>query len=274
MNDEMYGEVKLVTPGEAANILQTKNTKNRPVNQATVDYYAYQMESGLWMLNGEGIQFSKEGELLNGQHRLGGVVKSGCAVNLFFVYNVDQNAFATYDLQRTRTAADLFNLEGIRNANNKAALITKYMVLTKQEGDSKSSLKKKKITKYEILMEYIYHRELYDTIYEKTEKCYFKRNYLTTSEYGAYMAYLIKERKHDYKVVFSFFMQLAELEPCKSEIINHLRDKLYRDKTTFRKMVHSEKYAYVVKAWNAFITNKEIKVLYFDPIKEKAPIFQ
>ncbi len=221
------------------------------------------------------IQFSKEGELLNGQHRLRGVVKCGSPVKMFFVYNVDKDAFATYDLQRTRTAADLFNLEGIRNANNKAALITKYIVLTKQEGDSKSSLKKKKITKYEILMEYINHRDLYDAIYEKTEKCYFKRNYLTTSEYGAYMTYLIKERKHDEKTVYSFFMQLAEVEPCRTDVINLLRDKLYKDRTSLRLMVHAEKYAYVVKAWNAYITGKEVKVLYFDPVKEKAaPAFQ
>lgn len=63
---EIYGKVVNVTPEMAADILQTKNNKNRPINQATVDYYAHQMRSGQWMLNGEGVQFSKEEELLNG----------------------------------------------------------------------------------------------------------------------------------------------------------------------------------------------------------------
>lgn len=270
-NGELYSKVVDITPEIAADILQTRNNKNRPINHPTVDYYAHQMKKGAWMLNGEGVQFSKEGELLNGQHRLLAVVKADMTIRMFLIFNIDKEAFATYDLQRTRTAADLFNMEGIKNANNLAAVTNRYIALTKQEGDAKTSQKKKMYTKHEQLMEYLNNRDLFDEVYEVVEKCYFKMALLTTTEYGAYMTFLIKDLKHDKEKVFSFFRQLVVLEqPEKHKSIGLLRDILFKDKAKPQKMTQTYRYAYVVKAWRAYIQNSDISFLAYDPLKEKS----
>ena len=271
MEDAIYGKEKTITPEEAAAIIQSQNYNNRPLNQVTVNYYAYQMQEGLWKSNGEGIQFSKTGRLLNGQHRLMAIIKANMPIKLFCVYNIDDDAFVTYDQQYTRTAAHLFTMKGYKNANNKAAFVNRYLLWTKQKGDAKTSSKRKYIPKEMVLQEYENHIEAFDRIYEKAEKCYFKfRRLLTTTELGAYMSFLIIQKGHPEEKVYSFFNQLTLIEqPTQSEAINKLRESLNNRTDISRPM----KYAYVVKAWNAYITGKEIKILYYDPIKETVPAF-
>lgn len=265
-------EVKEITPEEAQNLL-VKNIKNRPLNERTVNYYAEQMKNGKWQLNGEAIQFSKGGVLLNGQHRLKAVIKAGVPVTFMLVYNVSEEAFTTYDQQRTRTAADIFSIEGIKKATVVSATSAKTLLLYKGTYTARDGAKRRLISKEDILNEYLNHRELYDEMTNHAQVFYRKMNIFSVAEYGSYMIYLMLTRKHDKDHVLGFFRQLAYLESPKFDIITRLRDTLLSAKIKRVKLSEKIRYAYLVKAWNCYHTEKDTKILTFDETKDVLPNF-
>ncbi|MEH7879332.1 hypothetical protein V7799_17715 [Rhizobium laguerreae] len=59
----------MVTPEMAENILAARGP-NRNVSASVINKYARDMLAGRWQLNGQTIKISKDGQLLDGQHRL------------------------------------------------------------------------------------------------------------------------------------------------------------------------------------------------------------
>lgn len=89
----MFVKIMDITPEIAVEMLK-KNTNNyRRVTETRVNQYARKMELGFWQENGEPIQFSKDGELLNGQHRLAAIIKSNTTQRMVVVYDVDADVF-------------------------------------------------------------------------------------------------------------------------------------------------------------------------------------
>lgn len=74
---------------------------------------------------------------------------------------------------------------------------------------------------------------------------------------GAYMAYLIIDKKHPQEKVESFFRQLITGQQITNITINTLRDRLYGAKTGNYKLSNRYKRAIIVKTWNAYITGAE-----------------
>lgn len=64
------------------------------------------MKNGLWKTNGEPICFNKNGDLLDGQHRLHAIVHSGVSLSLVVVSDVD-NGINTYDIGIKRSTVDI-----------------------------------------------------------------------------------------------------------------------------------------------------------------------
>jgi hypothetical protein len=115
--------VERVTPDQARALL-ARNTFNRPLVKRRVAEYAEDMRCGRWQFNGEGIIFSDQGVLLNGQHRLSAVVESGATVEFLIVRGVPQEAFASIDTGGKRSAAVMLSLQGERNSATLAAAAT------------------------------------------------------------------------------------------------------------------------------------------------------
>ena len=110
----MYTKVKLVTPNMASELLKS-NTGNRAVSDGLVNMLARQMKVGEWALNGEPIITSGSNghvRILDGQHRLHAVVKSGISSEFLFVEGVDESNFDTIDTGRSRNAADVLSITG------------------------------------------------------------------------------------------------------------------------------------------------------------------
>lgn len=117
-----------ITPEVAKSYLQ-HNHKNRPLNQARINYYADQMGKGAWKLNGEAICFDVSGNLVNGQHRLEAIVKANVPVEMLVCRNVDEGSFRTYDSGANRSAGDVFALCDILNATSISALVRRFYLL-------------------------------------------------------------------------------------------------------------------------------------------------
>lgn len=117
----MKAEETIITPTRAASIL-AHNTLNRPVSQAAVDRYAQDMREGRWMANGQTIVISDSDELLDGQHRLHAIIKSGVAQPMLLVEGIARSAFVTIDNGRARNLADVLGIQGWKNTRVAAAI--------------------------------------------------------------------------------------------------------------------------------------------------------
>lgn len=118
---ERYFEVMTVTPAMAAEWLENKNERNRPLKKALVAFYARQMTEGRWRITTEGVVFDWYGNLLNGQHRLSACVMADVPFDTIVWFNEDPDAFGAYDIGSKRTTGDILALTGEKDANNLAA---------------------------------------------------------------------------------------------------------------------------------------------------------
>lgn len=124
----MNVQLKTITPIDAERMLRL-NTGNRPVNQSHVAMLAREMERGQWKVNGDTICLNGS-RLIDGQHRLLAVVKSGQEIQTLVVEGVDSNVFDTKDVGRRRSAADTLAVRGEKETKKLAAalvVIDKYV---------------------------------------------------------------------------------------------------------------------------------------------------
>ena len=106
----MKCEVKVITPDVAAKMLEN-NHANRNIREGKVAEYAADMKAGKWFMNGETICISEDGTVLDGQHRLLAVVKSGCSITVP-VCVVDEGQGKVYDIGAARRTTDIMQISG------------------------------------------------------------------------------------------------------------------------------------------------------------------
>lgn len=103
-----------VTPEMAAEMLEY-NDRNRPLSTGVVKKYAAMMRAGDWHYTRAPVIFSDK-RLIDGQHRLAGIVESGETVRLDLAFGSPDDAFPFHDVGKTRTGADIFSINGVANA--------------------------------------------------------------------------------------------------------------------------------------------------------------
>ena len=133
-------ELVEITPDVAKEMLR-KNKDNRKITQAASAFLVKQMEQGKWRFTADPIQFSDKGRLIDGQHRLDAIVKSGKAQTMLVAYNVPDDHQNVIDTGKNRSAGDVLYMHGIQNHTIAAALIKTYMRfsrnITSYGGDKK-----------------------------------------------------------------------------------------------------------------------------------------
>lgn len=101
-----------VSPRIAQDWLNRHNDRNRRIRASHVVTLARAMEHDRWLENGVPIAFSESGRLLDGQHRLHAVIKSGRAQWFSIVRGLPDSAYDTFDQGSVRTTADLLDARG------------------------------------------------------------------------------------------------------------------------------------------------------------------
>jgi hypothetical protein len=90
-----------------------RNSLNRPLNDQHVKRISKQIIEGKWKFNGDTIKFSKNKEILDGQHRLWAVIEAKMPIKTAVIYGIESDAFATIDtLRKPRSGADVLALHG------------------------------------------------------------------------------------------------------------------------------------------------------------------
>lgn len=116
----MHTSTETITPTTAAAYLE-RNTGNRTIKSKHVESLADSMTAGHWQCTHEGIAFDTVGSLIDGQHRLSAVVKSGCTITSLVFRDCEPGTFNVIGDASRRTAADVLHLAGELNTNKLAA---------------------------------------------------------------------------------------------------------------------------------------------------------
>lgn len=261
----MKVQKRIITPEVAIELLQ-KNNSNRKLDKVRVLLYTKQMKEGKWKEDtAETIKFSKNGVLLDGQHRLEAIVKSGVTQTMWFASDMDESVFDVLDTGKSRSAGDVFSALKIKNYYEVAATISAYHLLNNNLvvcGASKST----KLTNAEILEIYNESPEYWQTVIKFSinwNKQFSK--ILPISFIGSHYALVNDIDSND---ALLFFNQLCYGTEFTNNSIYLLRKKFTDDKISHAKISPNLKSIFLIKVWNAFRTNKEFKILRYDPLME------
>jgi hypothetical protein len=251
-------KIKLVTPAIAKELLRT-NKSNRVIQTGRVESYKRQMLEGLWKFNGETISISKDGMLLNGQHRLLAIIASGVSIQMIIVEGIDADAFSTIDQGMTRSAGQIFSMAGIKNANSMSSIVNQYL-LVKDTKVVAGRTSKNLLNKNQLIECYSNKKALFDNAYHTSMKLYDSINRCIKVVPTAVIICMLSEVDEDY--CNHFFNTLITPEYLSK---NHpcfiLRNTLMRHpKPEWRVL-----YSHFIKSWNAFLRNQDIKILKYNP---------
>jgi len=94
---------------------------NRKISQRQLNFLTESILRGQWVLNGETIKIGKDGSIIDGQHRLMAIVRSGMSIESLVVFDCDPEAYNTIDKGRARTAGETFRNLAIVNWDRSAA---------------------------------------------------------------------------------------------------------------------------------------------------------
>jgi len=268
----MKSEILTITPEQAKRLLATNIDNNRAVSMKSVRFYSDMMKRGQWMTNnGESIKISNSGKLIDGQHRLYAVIHANIPISFYITYGVDEKSFTTIDTGYNRSTSNIFNIAGIKYYSRISAIVSGYLMMRKMDNKyyRKAQLTPNYISKQDALNIYFENEKIFDEIQVISNKYYLKLKILSASMVGSIMAYLIIDVKHPKEVVFSFFYQLYEFEPCKNNTIKILRNKLINDGLNGFKMSPKFKSMLITKAWNAYVNGEKLRSLSWDEENDK-----
>ncbi len=106
----MFNTVETITPDMALSYLSC-NQGNRPVRVNQVKSLADAIKRGEWRLTHQGIAFSSNGRLLDGQHRLSAIVEAGVPVRSLVSRGLDDETFMSIDIGNRRSHADVLRTD-------------------------------------------------------------------------------------------------------------------------------------------------------------------
>lgn len=108
---EFTTKMCLVGPKEAHDLLKF-NTHNRKIRDSGVNKYVDEILRGAWVPLSSGIGFNEDGVLIDGQHRLTAIEKSGATVRLLVTTDLPKLAQEKVDTQIKRSLSDVLGLSG------------------------------------------------------------------------------------------------------------------------------------------------------------------
>lgn len=113
---KITADIENISPAEAKKMLG-KNDNNRHLREKLVNHYVRQIQNNAWEINGETIKVAQDGLLLDGQHRLSAIVKSGKSVEFLVVRGLPKSVMPTIDIGRSRTVGDHLKMQGVSSGS-------------------------------------------------------------------------------------------------------------------------------------------------------------
>lgn len=259
---------QLITPSIAKKYLE-QNINNRRYSQPVLLRYTADMINNKWKQDtGECIKISKTGRILDGQHRLKAVILSNCSIYFYVATNIDDSVFDVLDTGKARNSSDCFYVAGIKASNTIPSMISYYNLL---KDNKRSGVQiNQKATNANLLEQYYQDEVFWDNIARSSNSWYVAfAKILKPSMIGGFYAHFYKLNLNKAE---AFMNQLCTGSEISNSIINLLRNKLMQDKMSPRKMPTTLKMALIIKAWNHYINDNNVKILKFDTVRDEFPI--
>ena len=134
---KMTTEAMTITPALAESLLRF-NHKNRILRKKNIDNFAKLIEQGEFMLTHQGVAFTGDmvnpKRMLDGQHRLHAIVKTGIAVKMMVSWNCPEELFSAIDTGASRTFRDLHGWN-----NKQTSIVKSISQLASLSGQTKMS---------------------------------------------------------------------------------------------------------------------------------------
>lgn len=248
--------IETITPQMAESWLE-KNKENRPVRDDHVAMLGREMFEGRWELNGEAIVFDYDGNLLDGQHRLWAAYEKRVSFTSVVVRGVAPEVFSTIDSGMKRSAGDVLGKAGLAYGTLTAAALR--LVNFYETGASNNRLIQR-CSNAETLELAKKHPGI-----ERAASLVGARHTVKQIVPGSAMAafvYFALQADEEKTLLFIESMvtgaDLRRGDPrlaCRNLFIN------FRQNRT-RVMARAQ-FALLIKAWNAYVTGKEMSVLKF-----------
>lgn len=234
-----------IGPVEAKELLD-KNVANRSLREKRVDQLADVMLAGNWRYNGEPIRISESGTLLDGQHRLAAVEKSGKTFEFMVIRGLPQDVMPTIDCGAKRTAADALRIIGAPEYNTTAAAIGAYLM-----GFYGLRIA---ATPVDVQNFYTENRETVDLAVEIAGSA---GRFLGSGKLFVSVAIFMLKNDCDVNELRQFFRRLEDGELLsRGNPILTLRNKFITDRSIAHHMPHArdvrDRWAMVIRAWNAW----------------------
>lgn len=120
-----------INPARASVLLEGNDNNFRRISEKRVDTMSKDMTDGNWELNGETIKISTDGTVLDGQHRLWAIIKSGITVKMLVVRGLSCVG-QSIDRGQSRTVAQWLSHLGIPSASRVSSTVRS--ILSYQSG--------------------------------------------------------------------------------------------------------------------------------------------
>jgi len=119
--------VEMIDPTKASAFLRRNFKENRKLSPTNVDRWASAMRNGMWELSSDAITFDVTGNMINGQHRLTSIVKSGTTQPFVVIRNMPVRSAQIIDLGKKRMMHERLTVAGNSISSNLCAAVRNAM---------------------------------------------------------------------------------------------------------------------------------------------------
>lgn len=127
-----FGDISLrfglleIAPQVAADLLKTQQSNRKPAPTRVLEY-ARRQEEGEWALS-DAIKFDEQGCLVDGQHRLMGVTRSGMSLPFPVISGYPRLSQSVLDIGMSRTVAQIGQIQGLNTQTNHVSLVRAFFL--------------------------------------------------------------------------------------------------------------------------------------------------
>jgi len=144
---------EMISPERASEYLK-RNHCNRPLRETRIKRYSRDMSKGRWKTTHQGIAFDRDGNLIDGQHRLHAAILANYTLRTMVTRDLPKDANEGVDNGFNRGVVDILHYQGLQADNLQIGLV-RWMSYRVSEGAHTI----KDATRAERIEFYVAHRE-------------------------------------------------------------------------------------------------------------------
>lgn len=271
--DDSIRRVRMSVSPEQSKEWLKNNTRNRTLSEAKVLQYAMDMEEGRWPYNpiDSAIAISRDGVILNGQHRLEACVVAKRSFETDVIFNAPPELMDYTDIGMVRSSANILQIDGGQYATDRSA-VARMLLVYEKHGAMKLDSGLHSPSKTLVCKRASSDSAITDAV--KLASAHRQVGKLCSRTMVAFCYYIFS--KKNAKIADMFFADLIKGSDLKSTNPAYLlREKLTENRTAKRKLSRIHVLALFFRAWKAYSSGKEMRILKAwrneGPAKEEFP---